>query len=387
EEITLLRDQEGNLTSDIIKKLSLLFNGTLLVETSADLDDIPHQQPPYLLPELPPITRDKVASVISTLPNRKAPRPDGIPNKLIKLSTTHLTTILTDLFNCCLRQGKYPSKWKESQTAIIRKSAKDNYTDPRAYKQIALLRRQVGISVGPQRKTNPHLETKIMPSLPMLCLGDSKWFTTRISTIGPPIPIIQLKPTSPKPPSLNEDEISIAYINDVTHLLAAESVQQSQKRTKEVMTRSKSWGSSGINPRTKKEVKWLGITLTPTLSPGPHLGTIKTKANNTINQLKQIIKPTFGLCQKEARVLIAAVSTTRILHGSVVWYSNKNKKSIEKQLTKELFQAIQLSTGMMRQTPSPFLKLYGVIKDLTKQHIKLTHNYLHTKLTAPIDNA
>ncbi|MBW0494383.1 hypothetical protein O181_034098 [Austropuccinia psidii MF-1] len=41
----------------------------------------------------------------------------------------------------------------------------------------------------------------------------------------------------------------------------------------------------------------------------------------------------------------------------------------------------------MRQTPSPFLKLYRGIKDLTKQHIKLTHNYLHTKLTGPIDNA
>ncbi|MBW0494381.1 hypothetical protein O181_034096 [Austropuccinia psidii MF-1] len=139
EEITLLRDKEGNLTSDIIKKLSLPSNGTSLVETSASLDDIPHQQPPNLPPDFPPITRDEVTNAISTLPNRKAPGPDGIPNELIKMSTTHLASILTDLFNFCLRQGQYPSKWKESRTAIIRKSVKDDYTDPRADRPIALL--------------------------------------------------------------------------------------------------------------------------------------------------------------------------------------------------------------------------------------------------------
>ncbi|MBW0528699.1 hypothetical protein O181_068414 [Austropuccinia psidii MF-1] len=121
EEITPLWDQEGNLTSNIIKKLFLLFNGTSLVETSANLNDISHQQPPNLPPDFPPITKDKVTNKISTLPNRKAPGPDGIPNELIKLSTTHLTPILTDLYNCCLRQGQYPSKWKESRMAIINK--------------------------------------------------------------------------------------------------------------------------------------------------------------------------------------------------------------------------------------------------------------------------
>ncbi|MBW0533448.1 hypothetical protein O181_073163 [Austropuccinia psidii MF-1] len=59
---------------------------------------------------------------------------------------------------------------------------------------------------------------------------------------------------------------------------------------------------------------------------------------------------------------------------------------VEKILTTILFQAIRLCTGMMKQTPSPFLKLYGGVKDLTKQHIKLTRNYIHSKLTAPADD-
>ncbi|MBW0532779.1 hypothetical protein O181_072494 [Austropuccinia psidii MF-1] len=361
--------------------------------------------------------------------------------------------------------GPYPSNWKESQTAIIRKSAKDDYTNPRAYRPIALLRtlgKLLEKVINNQLMHWAFMTNSIHPGhvggRPGKCINDSlvaltlwikhKWREGKIvmgifldfksaypsvnrerlihiliQKLCPPYlcyvinSFLSDRTTSLKidrvvsqvfvipnslsqgspllvtlyllynsslvlliSPSLNEDEISIAYRDDVTHLLATESVQQSQKRTKEVMT-------SVINPHTKKEVKWLAITLTLTLSPDPHLQIIKTKANSTIHQLKQIIQPTFGLCQKEARVLIAAVLTTRILHRSVVWYTNKNKKSIQKQLTKELFQAILLSTGMMRQTPSPFLKVYGEIKDLTKQHIELTHNYLHTPLTAPIENA
>ncbi|MBW0488981.1 hypothetical protein O181_028696 [Austropuccinia psidii MF-1] len=79
--------------------------------------------------------------------------------------------------------------------------------------------------------------------------------------------------------------------------------------------------------------------------------------------------------------------TTRILHGSIALYTTKNRKSVEKQLEKWLFRLIRLSTGMMRQTPFPFRKLYSGLKSLTKKHIKLTHNYLHNILMAPIDDA
>ncbi|MBW0520567.1 hypothetical protein O181_060282 [Austropuccinia psidii MF-1] len=86
-------------------------------------------------------------------------------------------------------------------------------------------------------------------------------------------------------------------------------------------------------------------------------------------------------------MLIAAVMSTRILHGSRIWYTSKNQKTVEKLLTNGIFQAVRLSMGMMKQTPSSFLNLYGGIKELTKKHTKLTHNYIHTKLAAPIDNA
>ncbi|MBW0506598.1 hypothetical protein O181_046313 [Austropuccinia psidii MF-1] len=85
-------------------------------------------------------------------------------------------------------------------------------------------------------------------------------------------------------------------------------------------------------------------------------------------------------------MLVAAIVTTRALHGSIIWCTIRNKKTVEKQLNNWLFRGVRLSTGMIKQAPTPFLKLFGGIRDRTKKHIKLTHNYLHSKMTAPIDN-
>ncbi|MBW0469147.1 hypothetical protein O181_008862 [Austropuccinia psidii MF-1] len=106
EVISSLRNQEGNLTSDITKKATLLFHGASTVETTANLNDIPHQHQPVLPIDFPPVTENEVANAITSLPNKKAPGPNGIPNELIKLSKTLLTPILTDLYNLCLEQGQ-----------------------------------------------------------------------------------------------------------------------------------------------------------------------------------------------------------------------------------------------------------------------------------------
>ncbi|MBW0529288.1 hypothetical protein O181_069003 [Austropuccinia psidii MF-1] len=87
EIITSLRNQEGNLKLENTEKVSLLFYGTLIVEIEEDLNNISHQQKPIL------------------------------PASFIQ----------------------YPVEWKEAQTAIIRKAAKDDYANPNAYRPITLL--------------------------------------------------------------------------------------------------------------------------------------------------------------------------------------------------------------------------------------------------------
>ncbi|MBW0521937.1 hypothetical protein O181_061652 [Austropuccinia psidii MF-1] len=454
-EITPLKDNNGNLTSDITTKASLLFHGTSLIETLASLHDIPNQQPPRLPPEFPPVTDEEVSGTISTLPNKKAPGPDGIPNELIKIAEPLLTPHLTHLFNACLRQGRFPTQWKGSNTAIIRKAAKDDYTNPNAYRPIALLNTLGKLFekiINTQLNHWAHILKTIHPGhvggRPSRSINNAfvtltswihnKWREGKIvmgvfldftsQAFQTPNGLPQGSPLSvtlyllynsslllPSPPALNENNISLAYINDVVHLLVTNTTQQGQAKIEEVMTRSKRWALrhgavfdekktnlmiftrkrqatkeitiAGTTYVLQKELKWLGVTLTPTLTPTCHIQMVKTKARTTLNQLGRIIQPTFGLSQREARTLIAAVLTTRILHGSIIWYTEKNKKTVEKLLTTIFFQAVRLCTGMMKQTPSPFLKLYSGIKDLSKQHIKLTHNYIHSKLTAPADDA
>ncbi|MBW0471917.1 hypothetical protein O181_011632 [Austropuccinia psidii MF-1] len=89
--------------------------------------------------EFPPVTMDEIKTTISMPPNKKAPGPDGIPNELIKIAQALLTPILKNLYNLCLKQGTYPTRWKEACTDIIKKTSKDNYTDPKTYRLIELL--------------------------------------------------------------------------------------------------------------------------------------------------------------------------------------------------------------------------------------------------------
>jgi hypothetical protein len=43
------------------------------------------------------------------------------------------------LFNACLQQGYCPRHFKETTTVVLRKEGKDDYSQPKAYRPIALL--------------------------------------------------------------------------------------------------------------------------------------------------------------------------------------------------------------------------------------------------------
>ncbi|MBW0499573.1 hypothetical protein O181_039288 [Austropuccinia psidii MF-1] len=105
----------------------------------ANLNDISQQEQSTPPASFPQVTEDEVANTISSLPNKKAPGPDGIPNELIRLLKPLFIPILANLYNLCFTQGQYPIEWKEAQTVIIREAAKDDYANPNAYGPIALL--------------------------------------------------------------------------------------------------------------------------------------------------------------------------------------------------------------------------------------------------------
>jgi ribonuclease HI len=69
----------------------------------------------------------------------KAPGPDGIPNRILREVSHNLAPSLHKLFNAYLDQGYYPKHFKKSTTIALRKPGKDDYTDPKSYRPIALL--------------------------------------------------------------------------------------------------------------------------------------------------------------------------------------------------------------------------------------------------------
>ena len=105
----------------------------------ADLTDITD----YIYPERVSIpsqlTEKEVTTAITAASKDKAPGPDGIPNRVLQRVVSMASELLTQIFQACLDQGIHPTQWKEATTIILRKPGKDDYTDPSAYRPIALL--------------------------------------------------------------------------------------------------------------------------------------------------------------------------------------------------------------------------------------------------------
>lgn len=129
---------DKSITTKKEKQPYLLFFGTSVALTDCDLQDVPTDPLPPI-GSFPNITTYKVGNIIQTLPNTKAKGDDDVPNELLKLAESLLSPHLAALFNQCLKLSCYPPQWKNAITAIIRKYDKPNYSEPSAYRPIALL--------------------------------------------------------------------------------------------------------------------------------------------------------------------------------------------------------------------------------------------------------
>ena len=69
----------------------------------------------------------------------KAPGPDGIPHRILRLLYEDAAGYLQALFNACLQQGHHPHCFREATTIALRKPAKPDYREPKAWRPITLL--------------------------------------------------------------------------------------------------------------------------------------------------------------------------------------------------------------------------------------------------------
>ncbi|MBW0462975.1 hypothetical protein O181_002690 [Austropuccinia psidii MF-1] len=139
-EVHPLRNLEGKLTNDKQEKDDLFFKmfsqaGTPIEETE-EPTVIANQTQTF---QFEKITTDKLCINIKQLPNKKSPGPDLIPNELIKIACNLIIDKLTYLFNNFLATGHFLTPWKRASTIIIQKTHKSDYSDPSTYRPIALL--------------------------------------------------------------------------------------------------------------------------------------------------------------------------------------------------------------------------------------------------------
>jgi hypothetical protein len=136
-----LRDDKGKIHGHQDQLSNLLFHGTLVVNAPINISDI--RTPPWdqsaTLVDYPPVTEEEVLAAIGKIAPKKSPGIDGIHKKYLKVMSTVLAPIFKSLFNHLLSTGLFPAEWKCAIIAILRKANKGDYSNPAAYRPIALL--------------------------------------------------------------------------------------------------------------------------------------------------------------------------------------------------------------------------------------------------------
>ena len=85
------------------------------------------------------IGRDEVMKAITHPAADKAPGVSGIPNRFLRCVAPQIIDSLTRLFQACFNLGYHPRFFKEANTVILKKPNKPDYSEPKAYRPIALL--------------------------------------------------------------------------------------------------------------------------------------------------------------------------------------------------------------------------------------------------------
>jgi len=86
----------------------------------------------------PTILIEEISKLIRSLPNGKAPGPDGIPNKVLKMVALVIIKDLAEVANYCFTNGTIPESLKESITVVLRKEGKKDYSLLGSYRPITL---------------------------------------------------------------------------------------------------------------------------------------------------------------------------------------------------------------------------------------------------------
>jgi hypothetical protein len=133
------------LSKDGIKAISVEEKSTLLRQEAfpapreATLIDIQTARYPTPLDTPDEISNDEIKHASLRTKSDKAAGPDQIPNRVIHILARHRDSLLKTLFQACWDLAYHPIAFHKAVTVFLRKHGKGDYTDPAAYRPIALL--------------------------------------------------------------------------------------------------------------------------------------------------------------------------------------------------------------------------------------------------------
>lgn len=133
-----LNKPDGGLARQAEEKAETLRQSFFPSPHRADISDIDGYEYPTAI-RCPEITPREIENAVRRAAPNKAPGTDNIPNGILHQTIGILLPHLLKLFNACLQEGYFPAHFKESITIVLRKQGKDDYTQPKSYRPIALL--------------------------------------------------------------------------------------------------------------------------------------------------------------------------------------------------------------------------------------------------------
>jgi len=85
-------------------------------------------------------TIEEISNIIASMNNNnKTPGEDGITGVIYNHAFKRVPTFITTIYNGCLKQGIFPTKWKKAKMIPIIKPEKENSYEVSKYRPISLL--------------------------------------------------------------------------------------------------------------------------------------------------------------------------------------------------------------------------------------------------------
>ena len=136
----IIKDPAGEETLDPVKSMELLAT----THFPGCKDDKPSRKftrkTRNIEGKLNYITTEKVTEAIKSFGDFKAPGPDGFKPCVLKQLSREAVEHLTKLYTASILLSYTPTCWTKSTVIFIPKPGKDDYTVPKAYRDIAVQR-------------------------------------------------------------------------------------------------------------------------------------------------------------------------------------------------------------------------------------------------------